>query len=98
MKSRNQELSIFAGLLAGFVAIAGPAFADDDDYCGNIPRSEWKSISEVASAVEAKGYQVREIEADDGCFEVEARRENGERVELYINPRTLDIVRTKSRS
>lgn len=97
MKTRSQILSVFAGTLAGFAAISGPAFADDD-YCGNIPRSEWKSISEAASAVEAKGYQVREIEADDGCFEVEARRENGERVELYINPRTLEIVRTESRS
>lgn len=95
MTTRIQKLSISAGIFALLAAASVPAFADDDAYCGNIPRAEWKSISEASAAVTAKGYEIREIEADDGCYEVEARKETGERVELYLNPRTLEIVKTE---
>jgi len=93
MKSNIVKLPVTVCLLAASATLISPAKADDDAYCGNIPRAEWKSVSEVSSAVEAMGYEVREIERDDGCFEVEARDQSGQRFELYLNPHTLQIVK-----
>jgi hypothetical protein len=94
MNLQTVKLALAAKLIAATVVFVSPVQAGDDAYCGKIPRAEWKPVSEVASALEAKGYQVREIERDDGCYEVEARHQSGERVELYVNPRTLEIVKT----
>lgn len=76
---------------------AGPAQARDD-HCRHVPRAEWRSMEDAAAAVKAKGYEVREIEIDDGCFEVKALGKSGERMKLYLDPGSLDIVRSRNRS
>ena len=98
MKSSNHKLCIAAGVVACLVASSAGALASDDRYCGNAPRADWKSIAEVSAAIEAKGYQIREIETDDGCYEVKARDQTGKRFELYVHPLTLQIVKTESKS
>lgn len=95
MKSSSRKLSLVAGALAALAASSASAFADDDRYCGHVPRAEWKSISEVSEAIEAKGYQIREIDTDDGCYEVDVRDQSGKKFELYVHPRTLEIVKTE---
>ena len=95
MKPTTYKPAIVACVFAGLAASGTAVLASDDRYCGYVPRAEWKSISEVHSAVEAKGYQVREIERDDGCYEVYVRDQSGKRYELYLNPRTLQVVKTE---
>jgi len=41
-----------------------------------------------------KGWQVRRIKEDGGCYEVYGLNEKGERVEAYFHPRTLAPVPT----
>jgi hypothetical protein len=41
-----------------------------------------------------KGWQIRRIKIDGGCYEVYALNEKGERVEAYFHPKTLDAVPT----
>ncbi|MBN8911606.1 MAG: PepSY domain-containing protein [Rhizobiales bacterium] len=79
------------------LALATPAFADDDDYFGplNVPRDQWLSVSEVVQKIEAKGYKVREIEADDGVYEFEAIDSSGARVEGHAHPATGEILNTR---
>ena len=87
------------GLLAATVTAmaAVPAHASDDD-CRHVPRTEWRSMEDAAAAVKAKGYEVREIEIDDGCFEVKVLGKSGERMKLYLDPGSLEIVRSRNRS
>lgn len=47
---------------------------------------DWLPMDEVASNLRADGYDLREIEIDDGRYEVEAIAPDGRRVELYIDP------------
>jgi hypothetical protein len=42
-----------------------------------------------------KGWKVRRIKEDGGCYEVYATDEKGERVEAYFHPVTLASVPTK---
>jgi hypothetical protein len=78
------------------LALATPAFADDD-YVGplNVPRDQWLSATEVAQKIEAKGFKIREIEADDGVYEFEAIDSNGARVDGHAHPATGEILNTR---
>ena len=82
------------------LALALPALASDDDArCPEIAADQWMSIAEVEGKLNAMGYQVREIERDDNCYEVEGTDANGASFEAYVNPETGAIVpRRESRS
>ena len=50
----------------------------------------------MAQKLKTAGYSsLHKLEADDGRYEVEARNPEGQRVELKVNPRSGDIVRSK---
>ena len=44
-----------------------------------------------------KGWQIRRIKEDGGCYEVYAVTDKGDRVEAYFHPVTLAPVPTKAR-
>jgi hypothetical protein len=92
---------------AGLIALAGvsalPVLASDTgrtnadtDATGAaraVPADEWMSVSAVARKLEGQGYTVREIEREDGAYEVEMTDANGLRLEAHVDPRTGDILR-----
>jgi hypothetical protein len=47
--------------------------------------------------LKAKGFTVRRIKEDGGCYEVYALNEKGERGEYYFHPVTLEPVPIKPR-
>jgi len=78
------------------VVASAQASAGGDD-CRHLPRAEWRPMEDAVSAVRAKGYDIREIERDDGCYEVKVTGRSGEKIELHLDPGTLEVVRTKNR-
>ncbi len=80
------------------LVFATTAFASGNDaYCGNATGS-WMSIDAVKEIAAGQGYDVRRVKSEDGCYEVYATDKNGSRVELYMNPITGKIVKTKNKS
>ncbi|MFX0546602.1 PepSY domain-containing protein [Roseovarius sp. S1116L3] len=69
---------------------AGAALASDDDC--SVPRDQWQSKDAVMNHAEANGWTVREIEVDDGCYEVDARDRDGRKIEVKLDPATLAVV------
>lgn len=69
--------------------IAAPASAQ------SVSTRPQQSAVEVATALTSQGYQVLEIERDDGRYEVTAITSAGQCVEIDVNGRG-DIIRTKS--
>ena len=54
-------------------------------------------VSDVAAKLEALGYQVLEIEREDGrYYEVEMRDANGLKVEAYLNATTGEPLQMMS--
>lgn len=50
------------------------------------------NIGEIYERVTQAGYQdVREIELDDGRYEVKARDAQGQRIKLYVNARSGEV-------
>lgn len=79
--TRTFILSALAGMI-----FAAPAFAHDDHRCGNVPPDRWMSRQQVMEKAGKLGIDVREIEIDDGCYDVEGRFRDGRRVELRLHP------------
>ena len=79
----------FTLLLSG---AALPAHATGFATCEAGPRDQWQSQEKLTSVLKEKGWEVRRIKEDGGCYEVYAMNEKGERVEAYFHPRTLAPV------
>jgi hypothetical protein len=62
--------------------------------CESGSRDRWQTQEKLTSVLKEKGWQVRRIKEDGGCYEVYALNEKGERVEAYFHPRTLAPVPT----
>jgi len=85
--------------LASTLIVGTSIAAASGEYCTSAPRSQWRSIDDVRVAVEALGYKnVRKIEIDDSCFEAYAFDKDGRRVEVYVDPVSLKVVRVKNKS
>ena len=85
MKNYTGVLTVALG--AALALPAGLAAADmsQGSYTG-------KSATEIRQKLEAEGYQVREIEADDGYLEAHASLK-GQRYEIKIDPQTGKVFR-----
>ena len=62
--------------------------------CTDAPMEKWMSRDQVAKMFTEKGYDVRKVKREDNCLEVYAIKD-GKKMEIYIDPVTGDIVRTK---
>ena len=80
--------------LAACALIAAPVHATGLATCDSGPRQEWQPEAKLAASLKEKGWQIRRIKEDGGCYEVYALNEKGQRVEVYFHPRTLAPVPT----
>ena len=71
------------------------AFATGLATCDSGPKETWQPQEKLEQLLKDKGWQVRRIKVDGGCYEVYALNEKGERVEAYFHPKTLEPVPTK---
>jgi len=77
---------------AALTLIASAAHATGLATCDSEPRDSWQAHDKLAALLEKKGWQIRRIKEDGGCYEVYALDEKGQRVEAYFHPRTLAPV------
>ncbi len=86
------KFAFFGLVAAGFLTVS-TAFAANDAKC-TVAESEWVGKEAVTKKLEAEGWKVRKVKMEDGCYEAYALK-NGERAEVFLNPKTLEIVRIK---
>lgn len=91
--------SLNRALLAGALALpaAMSAQATGLATCESGPKAGWKDSAVLEKQLTEKGWKVRRIKEDGGCYEVYALDDKGERVEAYFHPVTLEPVPTKKR-
>lgn len=84
-------------ILLAIVAIAGstvPAMAESS--CTTAAKAEWKPSSAALEKATSLGYTTSKAKEEDNCWEVYAKNTKGEKFELFFNPVTLELVRTKA--
>jgi hypothetical protein len=92
MNQLKLSLTIAACCLA-----AASAQATGLATCDSGPKTGWQPAEKLEKMLKDKGYTVRRIKEDGGCYEVYALTEKGERGEFYFHPVTLAPVPTKAR-
>lgn len=80
---------------AAALSIAGHAFATGLATCDSGPEEGWQPQEALAETLRAEGWEIRRIKIDSGCYEVYALDAEGERVEAYFHPVTLEPVATE---
>lgn len=58
--------------------------------CDSGNQSTWKSQDELKASVLAEGWKIRRIKIDGGCYELYGTTPEGQRVEAYFDPLTLE--------
>jgi len=92
-----RKLMILPALaLAAITAMAGAAAAGDD-VRADAPhqRDRWMSVQQVTDMLTSQGYTVRDVEIDDGLFEIEARDRDGKWIEAKIHPVSGEVLHKK---
>ena len=87
--------TIRAGMAAAGIALLSLATAVQATglaTCASGSPDGWQPQDKLSAQLKDKGWQVRRIKVDGGCYEVYALNEKGERVEAYFHPRTLAPV------
>ena len=70
----------------------GAALADND--C-DVPMAEWQPREALQQKLQGEGWTVTRIKTDDGCYEVDAVDNKGQRVEAKYDPKTFELVEFK---
>jgi len=65
--------------------------------CDSGAKESWQPQEKLEKSLSDKGWKVRRIKVDGGCYEVYGLNEKGEKVEAYFHPQTFAPVPTKPR-
>jgi hypothetical protein len=84
--------ALIAAILLGALSPA-LAVADDDDC--KVPMAQWQPREAVEQMAKARGWTVRRIKIDDGCYEMRGQDENGRAIEAKVDPASLAVIRVK---
>lgn len=71
------------------LTLAGSALAGD--RC-QVPRDQWQPQSALEQQLSAKGWDIKRVKQEEGCYEVYALDADGHRREVYFDPKTLAPV------
>ena len=82
-----RSLLLASALILG--AAAAPAAASGRMTC-DAPRAQWKGEAALTRKLGAEGWKVRKAKVDGGCYEVYGTDPQGNRVEAYFDPATLE--------
>jgi hypothetical protein len=101
MKIALTPLAASVILAVGFLAVGilggGAARATGLATCDSGPRSGWQPQEKLEKMLTERGWKIRRVKEDGGCYEVYAFNEKGERVEAYFHPVTFAPVPTRQR-
>ncbi len=74
------------------IFVAAQAQATGLATCDSGPEDGWQDQDVLQEKLEADGWEIRRIKVDGGCYEVYAMNADGERVEAYFHPVSLEPV------
>ena len=90
---RNFTSAALASAALAVVSVP-PAGATGLATCDSGSPDTWQPQEKLTAMLKDKGWQVRNVKVDGGCYEVYALDDQGERVEAYFHPVTLERVQT----
>lgn len=81
-------MTAIASLLVATAAQAGSLGRP----CTSAPESQWLTMQVLQAKVEALGYRVQKAKLKAACGELYTIDKNGNRVELFVDPTSGEII------
>jgi hypothetical protein len=89
-------LTAAAATAAGILAIGTTAATAGERTSCDVPMDQWQTTDALKADLAAKGWEVRRVKVENGCYEVYAIDSNGNRGEGVFNPKTFEQVGSES--
>jgi hypothetical protein len=70
-----------------------PLLAMASADCKVHPKSEWASEETLKKMLKEEGYSIKKFKVDGNCYEIYGKNKQGKTVEIYFDPKTLEIVK-----
>lgn len=87
------SLAAIAVALFAYVALLpGQARAHGKVTCNSGPIAEWKSMDALKAKITAQGWTIRKAHPYKDCYEVYGTTPEGDKVEAFFHPVTLERV------
>ena len=80
--------------LAAAIVVLLPGAASAADVCPASDKSQWMSVEAVHERLADLGYADYHLGIEDGCYEAKLVAANGDKLEVYIDPVSGEVVRT----
>ncbi|BCL98196.1 hypothetical protein MAFF211491_26480 [Ralstonia solanacearum] len=74
-------------------ACSASAFASAN--CTAHPKNEWMPEAEAQAKIKAQGYIIKKFKVDGHCYEIYGTNQDGKKVEIYYDTKTLDVVKSE---
>ena len=79
-------------LLAALVVLSPAALAGPE--CTTADQSEWLDKEEFQESLKAEGYKIKVFKVTEGnCYEIYGWNKEEQKVEIYYNPVTGEVVK-----
>jgi hypothetical protein len=69
-----------------------PALAHGKIDCRSGPKTGWKSVEELKRSIIAQGWKIKKAKPERDCYEVYGTTPEGDKVEAFFHPVTLQKV------
>jgi hypothetical protein len=83
-------LVLLAAMPAGGAAAGGRGHDQDDDCF--VPMADWQPRDAVERLAAENAWTIRRIKVDDGCYAIIASDAGGRRIEVKVDPATLEVI------
>lgn len=91
MTIQRLALSLSLGLALAGVAAVPAAHAHGEVSC-SVPRKERQPQVKLQGKLKAEGWNVKKMQIYNGCYEVYGFDDQGNSVEAFFDPRTLERI------
>lgn len=88
--SNQMKIKSIIGTTLLATAFSAQVFAGAD--CPEHPQDSWIPEAQMKEKIVEMGYTIDLFKIDDHCYEIYGKNTNGEKVEVYFNPVTAEIV------
>ncbi len=93
----SQAMMALAAATAMQFAASPAAMATGKMKCESGPQTSWKSRADLESKLKKDGWTVKKSKVDGGCYEVYGVTPEGQNVEAYFHPVTMEKLLVSQR-
>lgn len=81
--------TLMAAALIASIGLSTPALADGNVVCNSGPSDKWQPMKKLKKQAWLEGWEVLKTQIQGDCYEVYARTEQGQAIEAFFHPVTL---------